>query len=415
MLLDLTPLRVSRDYRLLFFGQLVSFFGSMMSFIILPWQMLRLTGSNEMVGYIYFAEFIPMVTLAFVGGALADAFDKRRLLRATEIGQSVVTVILLLNSLLPEPHIWVLYAAAALQAGLAALQRPAFESMIQRIIPDELMSAVASLNSLRYNFGAIVSPSLAGLIVAAFSPATVYTLDLLTFVASLCAVFLIGRVPTLAGADQPSLKSIIAGCRYALSRQELLGTYIIDICAMLFAFPQALYPALALVYGDQYLGLFPAALAVGMLAANLTSRWTRNIDRHGLWVAVAAALWGVGIIFFGLATSIWPALFFLAFAGFFDMISGIFRGTIWNQTIPNHLRGRLASLEMISYLTGPMLGGLKMGIVAERYGVRTAIVSGGILCVVSVAVASVFLPNFIAYDGREGIRQKELEEKRRAG
>jgi MFS family permease len=158
MLLDLSPLRVSRDYRLLFFGQLVSFFGSMMTFIVVPWQMYRLTESSAMVGYIYLAEFVPMVALAFVGGALADFLDKRKMLRITEIGQTTVTAILLINSLLPNPHIWVLFLAVALHAGLAALQRPAFESFIQKVIPPELMSSVMALNSIRYSVGAIVSP-----------------------------------------------------------------------------------------------------------------------------------------------------------------------------------------------------------------------------------------------------------------
>ncbi len=414
MFLDLTPLKISRDYRLLFFGQLVSFFGSMMTFIIVPWQMYHLTQSSAMVGYIYLAEFVPMVLLAFVGGALADALDRRKMLRVTEVAQTFVTLILLLNSLLPNPQIWVLYVAVALHAGFAALQRPAFESLIQKIIPNDLMSAVAALNSLRYNFGAIISPSIAGLIAAYFSASIAYAIDLVTFAASLIAVFLISAVPSPENAERPSLRSIIEGCRYALRRQELLGTYLIDMFAMFFAFPQALYPALAVMYGEAYLGFFPAALAIGMLAASLTSGWTKNIHRHGLMVTVAAALWGVGIIFFGMAESIWIALFFLGAAGFCDMISGVFRMTIWNQTIPNYLRGRLASLEMISYLTGPMLGGAKMGIVAERFDVKTAIVSGGILCVISVIFTAVFLPKFINYDGREGIRQKEIEEAERA-
>lgn len=414
MILDITPLKVSRDYRLLFFGQLVSFFGSMMTFIIVPWQMYQLTNSNEMVGYIYLAEFVPMVSLAFIGGALADALDKRKMLRLTEVAQTFVTVILLLNSFLPNPQIWVLYVAVALHAGFAALQRPAFESLIQKIIPDDLMSAVAALNSLRYNFGAIVGPSVAGLIAAYFTASAAYAIDLITFAASLIAVFMISAVPAPENAERPSLRSIIEGVRYALSRQELLGTYLIDIFAMFFAFPQALYPALAAMYGEAYLGFFPAALAIGSLAAALTSGWTKNIHKHGLMVTIAAALWGVGIIFFGMAESIWLALFFLAAAGFWDMISGVFRMTIWNQTIPNYLRGRLASLEMISYLTGPMLGGAKMGIVAERYGVKTAIVSGGILCVAGVVIAALFLPKFITYDGREGIKQREIEEAERA-
>ena len=189
-----------------------------------------------------------------------------------------------------------------------------------------------------------------------------------------------------------------------------MGTYLIDIGAMFFAMPQALYPALAGIYGDKYVGFFPAAIASGALLASLTSGWTKNVHRHGLLVTIAAIAWGVAIIFFGMSDSLIFALLFLGAAGFADMISGIFRGSIWNQTIPNFLRGRLASIEMISYLTGPMLGSAKMGIVAEHYGVKTAIVSGGILCVAAVGMTAVFLPKFLKYDGREGVKQKEIEE-----
>lgn len=414
MLLDLSPLKASRDYRLLFTGQLVSFFGSMMTFIVVPWQMYQLTGSSAMVGYIYLAEFVPMVCLAFVGGALADALDKRKMLRLTEIGQTTVTAILLVNSLLPRPQVWVLFIAVALHAGFAAIQRPAFESFIQKVIPPEMMSAVMALNSIRYSVGAIVSPAVAGIIATQFSSSIAYTIDLFTFLASLIAVFMIRAVPSPANADKPSWQGIKKAWRYAFGRQELVGTYFIDIAAMFFAMPQALYPALAVIYGERYVGFFPAAIAAGALAASLTSGWTKNIHRHGLMVTIAAVLWGVAITFFGLVDSIVPALLFLAAAGFFDMISGIFRGSIWNQTIPNYLRGRLASIEMMSYLTGPMLGSAKMGIVAERFGVKTAIVSGGLLCVAAVAGAAVFLPKFATYDGREGVKQRELEEAQRA-
>ncbi|MGI9056615.1 MAG: MFS transporter [Pyrinomonadaceae bacterium] len=376
--------------------------------------MYQLTGSNAMVGFMFLAEFVPMFLLAFVGGALADSLDKRKMLRLTEIGQTFVTAILLINSLLPNPHIWVLFVAVAIHAGLAALQRPAFESLIQKIMPSEQMAAVASLNTLRYNFGAIISPSIAGLIVAYSSISIAFAIDLITFAGSLVAVFLINAAPAPENADRPSIKSIIEGCRYAFRRTELLGTYLIDMCAMFFAFPIALYPALAAIYGEQYLGLFPAALAIGMLVASLTSGWAKKIHRHGLMVTIAAAFFGVGIIFFGLTDSIWLALFFLCAAGYADMISGIFRMTMWNQTIPNYIRGRLAGLEMISYLTGPMLGGAKMGIVAERFGIKTALVSGGILCVVSVVLTALFLPKFLSYDGREGVIQRELEEAKRA-
>ncbi len=414
MFLDLSPLKVSRDYRLLFFGQLISFFGSMMTFIVVPWQMYQLTQSSAMVGYIYLAEFVPMVILAFVGGALADFFDKRRLLRITEFGQGLASVVLLVNSLLPRPQIWVLFLCVALHAGLAAVQRPAFESFIQKVIPPELMSAVMALNSIRWSIGAIISPAIAGIIAVKLGPSIAYALDLLTFAGTIYAVYAISAVPSPENAERPSWQGIKRAWKYAFSRQELLGTYFIDIAAMFFAMPQALYPALAVMYGDNYVGFFPAAIALGALVASLTSGWTKNIHRHGVMVTAAAALWGVAIIFFGLSSSILLALFFLFAAGFFDMISGIFRGAIWNQTIPNYLRGRLASIEMISYLTGPMLGSAKMGIVAESFGVKAALVSGGILCVASVAGAALFLPGFLSYDGREGVKQKEIEEAERA-
>jgi MFS family permease len=414
MLLDLSPLRASRDYRLLFFGQLVSFFGSMMTFIVVPWQMFQLTQSSAMVGYIALAEFVPMVCLAFVGGAMADFLDKRKMLRFTEVGQTFVTAILLLNSLLPNPQIWVLFIAVALHAGLAALQRPAFESFIQKVIPAEMMSAVMALNSIRFSVGMIIGPAIAGVIATQLSPSVAYTIDLVTFAASLGAVFLIRSVPSPENAEKPSFQSVKKAWKYAFSRQELVGTYFIDIAAMFFAFPQALYPALAAVYGSRYVGFFPAAIAFGALTASLTSGWTKKVHRHGLIVTVAAVLWGVAILFFGLVDSLVPALVLLGVAGFFDMISGIFRGAIWNQTIPNYLRGRLASIEMMSYLTGPMLGSAKMGIVAEKFGLKTALVSGGALCVVAVAGAALFLPKFAAYDGREGIKQREIEEAERS-
>lgn len=410
MLLDLSPLRASRDYRLLFFGQLISFFGSMMTFIVVLVQMYQLTGSNAMVGYVSIAEFVPMLTLAFVGGALADFLDKRKMLRLTEIGQSLVTAILLVNALLPSPHVWVIFVAVALHAAFAALQRPAFESFIQKVVPAEMMSSVMALNSIRFSIGMIIGPAIAGVIANQFDPSLAYIIDLVTFAASLIAVFLIRSVPPPENADRPSFAGVWNSLKYAVSRQELLGTYFIDIAAMFFAFPQALYPALGEIYGPSYVGLFPGAIALGALVASVTSGWTRSVERHGVMVIAAAVLWGVAILFFGLANSIWPALFFLAMAGFFDMISGVFRGSIWNQTIPNFRRGRMAGIEMVSYLTGPYLGNAKMGLVAEYYGVKTALVSGGALCVVAVGLMALFLPKFWNYNGQEGRTRREFEE-----
>jgi MFS family permease len=413
MFLDITPLKVSRDYRLLFFGQLVSFFGTMMSFVVVPFQMYQLTGSSLYVGLIGVAEFVPMLVLAFIGGALADAIDRRRMLRITEIGQTVTTAILLANSLLPQPRVWVLFVGVALHAGLAALQRPSFEALIPRIVAPEHMSAVASLNSLRFNIGAIVSPVVAGMLAAKWGAQVAYAIDLISFVGSLGAVWLIRAVPPPENADRPNFESIKKGFRYAMSRQELLGTYLIDINAMLFGMPKALFPAIAASFGSGSFGFLFSSIAVGSLIAAFTSGWAKWVNRHGLAVTIAAGLWGVAIIFFGLSANIYWALFFLGAAGFFDMISGVFRMTIWNQTIPDHLRGRLAGIEMISFLTGPMLGDAEAGIVAHFFDVKTAVVSGGVMTVVGTVILAILLPKFITYDGREGIKHKQAEEEAR--
>lgn len=413
MLLDLTPLKVSRDYRLLFFGQLVSFFGTMMTFVVVPVQMYQLTKSNLYVGLLGIAEFVPMFVLAFIGGALADAVDRRKMLRITEIGLTVTVGILLANSLLPQPSVWVLFLVVALQAGLAGLQRPSFESLIPRIVEPEHMTAVAALNSVRFNVGAIISPLIGGLIAARFSASVAYGIDLLTFAASLIAVWMIRAVPPPENADQPNLQSIKKGFQYAMRRQDLLGTYLIDINAMLFGMPKALFPALAVSLKASSVGLFYSAIASGALLATLTSGWTNRVQRHGLFIAIAAALWGIAVIFFGLSDNLYIGLVFLGMAGFFDMISGIFRGTIWNQTIPDHLRGRLAGIEMISFLTGPMLGDAEAGIVAHVFGLKTSIVSGGILTVLGTLLLAVLLPKFIGYRAEEGIQRKAREEQER--
>lgn len=411
MLLDISPLRISRDYRLLFFGQLISAFGSAIAFVVLPVQVYQLTGSTLLVGLLSASEFVLILLMAFVGGAYADFVDKRKMLRLTEVGHALVATMLVWNALLTRPQVGLLFVGAALHAGLAALQRPSFEAMLQKLIPPDLMSSVSALNSLRFNVTTILGPSIAGIILARFGAGIAYSIDLVTFVASLTAVFLIRRVPRATQAEaRPTLRSVIEGLHYAWRRKEILGTYLIDMNAMFFGMPTALFPAIAANFGAGTVGFFYAAPSVGALLATLTSGWTKSVNRHGLFVAIAAALWGVSIIFFGFAQNLYLALFCLAMAGGFDMISGVFRMTMWNQTIPHHLRGRLAGLEMISYTSGPKLGDTEAGLVATLFNVRTSVVSGGILCVVGTAIVSALLPQFIRYDGREGVRQKDLEE-----
>jgi MFS family permease len=412
--LDLTPLRESREFRLLFVGRAVTFFGSMMTFVALQWQMYRLTGSSLAVGMLGVTEFVPIFLMAFVGGALADAVDRRRMVRVTEALLAAGTCVLIFNSLLPQPRVWVLYFCAALFAALNGLQRPSLDALMPRLVPAEQQPAASALRSLSGTAAMIGGPALGGVLIATFGLAITYSIDLTTFVVSLVALWMMRAVPPPAGAEGPSLRSMVEGLRYARSRPELLGTYLVDINAMFFGMPMALFPAVAEAFGgSSVVGLLYAAPAFGGMCITLTSGWARRVNRHGLCVALAAATWGLAIVGFGLTGRLWVALVCLALAGGADMVSGLFRMIIWNQTIPDHLRGRLAGIEVVSYTTGPLLGNAESGIVARLFGVRASVVSGGVLCVAGTALLSLLLPQLIRYDGREGLKRKHAEEESR--
>jgi MFS family permease len=407
--LDLSPLRTSRDFRLVFIAGLVTAFGSFISYVTIPYQVAKLTDDPLMVGLIGVCELLPLIFMSFVGGALADYIDRRLLVWGSEAALAVICGILLVNSLSDEPHLWLLYVAAFLTAAVAGLQRPALQAMVPRLVKPEELPATMSLQSLSMQFAQLAGMPLAGILLATFDLAWVYAFDLLTFAVSLVCLFLVKAVPPPAAADRPSLNSVITGLRYAKSRPELLGTYLVDINAMFFGMPSALYPFLADdLGGPKVLGLLYAAPAVGSLLATIGSGWTARVHRHGLMVLIAAALWGVGIVGVGLSNTLWLTLFCLAFAGGADMVSGLFRMIIWNQTIPDHLRGRLAGIEMLSYTTGPLLGQLRAGAMARTgLGVAGSIWVGGVLCVVGSLALAAALPKFLRYDGEHGMALKK--------
>jgi MFS family permease len=247
----------------------------------------------------------------------------------------------------------------------------------------------------------IIGPALGGLLLASLGLAGTYAIDALSYAFSLGCFWLIRAIPPPEGAEPPSLARLKEGFRYARSRQELVGTYVVDFVAMVFGMPLALFPAISeKLGGEAALGLLYAAPAVGALVASLTSRWTPRVHRHGLAVMLAATAWGIAIVAFGFCDALVPSLFFLALAGGADMLSGIFRMTMWNQTIPDALRGRLAAIEMVSYMSGPLLGHAEAGAVAALFSVRASVVSGGVLCVAGVLACGVLLPRFVSYDAR---------------
>jgi MFS family permease len=383
----------------------------MVSYVAVPWQLYELTHSNAQVGLLGLVQLLPVLACGLLGGAVADRLDRRRLLLATEALMALCLAGLLANALCAVPSVLAIYGMVAVLQGASGFHRPALEALTQKLARPEEFAAVASLSSVRGTVGMVAGPALAGLLLADWGAQGAYLFDLATFVAAL--IFL-ARIPTprLAATspeDRPHLLADLAeGLRFAWQRPVLMGTYVVDIVAMAFAFPVALFPALAAADGrTESVGWLLSAMAVGALLIGLFSGWTGRVGRHGRAVVVAAAVWALGIVALGFAPSLAWSLLCLAVAGAADMVSGVFRGTIWNETIPNELRGRLAGIEMISYLSGPLIGNARAGFMAEAWGVPAAIWSGGLICLFAVIATAWLLPHFWAY--RSGLRPSSRE------
>jgi MFS family permease len=398
---DVSLLRRRRDLRLLTVGYAVSLAGGEFTIVALAVQVYALTHSTVAVGLLGLAEFVPILALALLGGALADAFDRRKLIRGAEAGAMVVSAALVVNALLPHPSVAVLFVAAALFAAANAVLRPPLDALLPRVVERDELKAATAINWSFAEIATIGSPALAGVLIAAAGVEWAYAVDVVSFCASLAAFSLLRTPPPPPDAEPPSLRGVLAGVRYAVSRQELIGSYVVDINAMFFGMPFALFPALAQNYGGtSVVGLLFAAPGVGSLLATLTSGWTAHVHHHGRAIVLGASAWGVAIVGFGLAHALWLALLCLALAGAGDAISGIFRGTLWNETIPDRLRGRLAGVEMISWASGPTLGNTEAGFAARAFGLRDSVVLGGVLCVAGSVVLAALLPRFWNYDAR---------------
>jgi MFS family permease len=405
--MDLRPLR-HRDYRLLFTAQTVSTLGTMVTYAALPYHMYRLTGSSLSVGLLGLAELIPLLSTAFIGGALADAIDRRRMGMATDVALAAGSATLaFLASRTASP--WMLYAVAAWMSGVAALQRPSLQALVPRLLSKDEMTGAAALQMVSGSIAMIGGPALGGVVIARWGLPSAYLLDVTSYVFAFCLLLAMRPTPPGDTAERASLARVLEGFRYARSRQELIGTYVVDFIAMVFGMPLALFPALSdRLGGVEALGMLYAAPAIGAFVAGVTSRWTHRVTRHGLAVIVAAAIWGVAIIAFGLTSRLWPAVFFLAIAGGADAVSAMFRLTMWNQTIPDALRGRLASIEMVSYASGPLLGHVEAGGVAAAFGVTASVISGGALCVIGVIWCGLALPGFARYDSRAFLAKADV-------
>ncbi len=399
--LDTTPLR-NRAYRRVFGGVAVTMLGQQMTLVAVPYQVYELTGSSLMVGLTSVVALVPLVVFGLLGGAIADAMDRRRLMLISSAGAAVTSALLAVQALLPgDGHISVLWVLAAAVSGFAAVNQPARSAVIPALVGRDQVAAANALAMTVRQAGVIVGPLLAGLLIGLGDLSIVYTIDALGFVA---AVLLLRGLPALPpeGVAGPlrlgaAVRGVGEGFAFLRTQPVLLMTFVVDVIAMLFAWPHAVFPELSqTVYlGDaNSLGWLFAGVSIGSLLMGLTSGWVSRVDRQGAVVLAAIAVWGVAIIGFGLASTLWLAVLCLAVAGAGDMVSAVLRSAMLQTAAPDEMRGRMQGVFIVVVAGGPRLGDLRAGLMASSVGVTAAMVSGGVVIVVAMAVVAVAVPSF---------------------
>ena len=402
-LLDLTPLRTSRDFRRLWIGQTLSLVLGEVTYVALPYQVYQLTKSTFAVGAIALVELVPLLSLTFLGGAAADAVDRRALLVWTELGTAASVAGLLVNAALPHPHIELCFVFAFFAAAFSSFGAGAVRSLIPRLVPREQIASALALNTLYGNFGNVIGPALGGVLIATIGLTGAYAFGLAGFIASLTAFWLLPSIVPIGAVGSAGLRSVIEGFRYLRGQRVVLGCFLIDTIAMVFGMPSALFPALALSRfhsGGFVVGVLYAAPSAGALLASLFSGWIANVRRQGVGIVVAAILWGVAITAFGFTTTLALAVILLAAAGCADAFSAVMRGTIMYATTPDAFQGRVSAAYLAQVTSAPRLGNVEAGGVASLTSIRFSIVSGGIACIAGCLALVVFIPALIRYDSR---------------
>lgn len=401
LLVDITPLRRDRDFRWLWSGQVVNGIGNQITRIALPYQVYVLTGSTLAIAALTLFQLVPILLFALGAGSLADAVDRRKLLMATQAGLMACSAALAALTILGPPPIWTLFVVAFFAAGLSAVDQPTRSSAIPRLVPNERLASAIALNQLNFQMASIVGPAVGGIIIAAVGIGAAYVVDVVSFAASLVALLAIHPLPPLGNVTRPGLDAVREGLRFARMRRAILGSFVIDLNAMIFGMPMSLFPVLALdVFktGALGFGLMEAAPAAGAFVGALFSGWVRHVHRVGRAVLASVLAWGLAITAFGLVTVSFPiALLCLAVAGAADMFSAVFRSTLVQLETPDNLRGRIMSIHILVVTSGPRIGDIEAAVVASLTSPQFAVVSGGILCVLGVGAVARWFPALADY------------------
>lgn len=399
---DVSPLRDYPLYRRLWIGQAVMFLGSEMALVALPFQLFALTHSTLALGLFSLTSLLPLLTLTLVGGAVADAFDRRRLVLVTQSLEALGIAGLLVNAALPHPSVAALFVFATVIFSSFSAGVGAMRSIPQQLLPEEVFAQAGALDSIYYGIGGVAGPALAGLIIGTVGLSAVYAIGAASFAATVIALWSLPAMPPHTDADRPSLRSIVDGIRFVVGEKVILGFFLVDTNAMVFGMPLARFPAIAARrFGDASLvGYLYSAPAAGALVAGLGSGWVAHVRRQGFVVVVAAALWGVAIAAFAYADQFWLALVFVGLAGFFDQVSAIFRNAMVLALTPSRLLGRVRGIEFMQVASAPSLGNVEAGVVASLTSIRFSVASGGILCIAGTLASAAAFPALLRYDAK---------------
>jgi MFS family permease len=387
-------------------GQAVSGIGNQITRIALPYQVYVLTGSTLAIAGLTAVQLVPILVFVLGAGSLADVVDRRRLLLVTQFGQALCSVALVGLALMAGPALAAIFAVAFAASALSAIEQPARSSATPRLVPPERLPAAIALGQLNFQVGSVVGPAVGGVLIATVGLGGAYFVDVATFAASLIAILAIAPLPPLGAVVRPGLAAVREGLRFAARRRVILSTFVIDLDAMIFGMPTALFPVLALdVFrtGPAGLGLLAAAPAVGAFLGALLSGWVSTVRRTGRAVVVAVIIWGLAIVGFGVSTfSFALALVFLAIAGAADVLSAVFRSTIVQLETPDGLRGRVTAIHILAVTSGPRIGDIEAAGVAAFIGAQASVVSGGVLCVLGVAAVVRAFPELMSHVTKSG-------------
>jgi MFS family permease len=400
MAVDARSLRDSRPFRRLFIGQLVSLVGRQITLVAVPFQVYSLTRSALDVGLLGIVQAVPLIVGSLAGGAIADRFDRRRVLLVTQLCLAVCSAILALGAFAGHPPLLAIYGVVAVAALVGAVDSPTRTAIIPNLVGTDRLAGALSLNIVLFQTTLVAGPAIGGLVIAHLGLPEAYSVDVITFSAALIAVILLPPQGHAAIERERPIAAILRGLSFTRRQPILLGTFAMDLAAMIFGLPRAVFPVLAantFHAGAQGLGFLYSAPGLGAVVAALSSGAVARSKRLGRIIVVSIAAWGLVVISFGFARSLWVALVLLAIAGAADSFSAVCRTTIMQRIAPNELRGRLTSLYFMVVAGGPYLGDVETGVVANAFGAEVAIITGGILCLVGLGAAAAAFPSVWRY------------------